>query len=729
MHGHIQLDGESYIIDVRNYQRSLANAMAAKLGTGAGDYDDLQDWAAWLMDDWRAGAARKDPTAGGFLYGEADARFANQLTLPPQWNITARSTAGMRLPGSVTTTLTLDDDTQQRIAIKFTAPVNQTMDRIWVMVQPDPDVTVTLAIYSNNSGEPGTLLASGTIQSEESQPGWVWIGADVSQSLTASTVYWVVISADGSFTLPASPAEAGDTKRWDGSAWSNISGGTGWLPASLGFFYATDAGALSSAIVDIVRFNNTLYTASGTTLYKLSSGVWTVVGAATAAAVTDLQVWGGNLLIGLGDSTNYEILNTSDARSTASVPGRLFLTWTGLLYRAVENDLYYSADGSTWTGPLEMGPDDYTVRGLAGGDWIEVIASLDDGLMVLTQGDAVRGITPWGGIESWNGRGMINAEGTLYIPVGAGLVRMNASGGQMMAIGPDLGEGLPQLRQGRVAGLAARQGWLYAFLDANEAEGCSSLWAYTGESWVPLAILPAGMGAECMFWDRSTNTLYMGTSTGHIATITLPAAVENPLKDDAMVYAPSAWIETDWFSGNLKEVEKDVESVYLSAEGMGDGQTVTVYWQDDDSTGWELLTTFTQDRHEQRWPNTTRPATRQLRLALLLKTNSETVTPVVRAVRLKYLPMVTDRWRWHIVVRVADETEMLDGNVIDRTAFDQRGALQTAGESVAPVTFIDLDGREYKVKVEQMTETVGRYEYVHGAARYESFYRMTLLQV
>ena len=67
------------LTDFRQYLRSNANQLAAKIGTGAGEYSDLESWTAFSMDDWQAGVGKKDPTAGGFLYGESETRWPNRL--------------------------------------------------------------------------------------------------------------------------------------------------------------------------------------------------------------------------------------------------------------------------------------------------------------------------------------------------------------------------------------------------------------------------------------------------------------------------------------------------------------------------------------------------------------------------------------------------------------------------------------------------------------------------
>ena len=80
--GHIKLDNRWYMIAWQQYQQSTANPYVAQVGSGAGAYEDISDWSAWLMDDWTAGLG-KLVGEGGILFGSADTRFKNRLMLPP----------------------------------------------------------------------------------------------------------------------------------------------------------------------------------------------------------------------------------------------------------------------------------------------------------------------------------------------------------------------------------------------------------------------------------------------------------------------------------------------------------------------------------------------------------------------------------------------------------------------------------------------------------------------
>ena len=67
--------------DPRNITQMLANPVAAKLGTGGSKYDDFNNWAYWVQEDWSAGAGRRADSPG-LLYGDLSTFMAARLTLP-----------------------------------------------------------------------------------------------------------------------------------------------------------------------------------------------------------------------------------------------------------------------------------------------------------------------------------------------------------------------------------------------------------------------------------------------------------------------------------------------------------------------------------------------------------------------------------------------------------------------------------------------------------------------
>lgn len=733
--GHIALGDHEYMLHVERYQQQLVNPLAAKLGTGAGDYDDLDDWSAWVLTDYRAGVSKRDPEEGGFLYADsADTRFEMQLNLAPLVSCTALSTNGIYVPGHAKTELSTDAD-HQKVSIKFTAPITETVSRVWVLLQAAAGTEITAGFYTDSSGDPGTLVGTaGTYTTQEEAPIPYCIAIAPSAALTAGTVYHVVIEPTDSTDTLTFPLGTGGSSRtskyYDGTDWLT----TVWYGSEYASpFFILDSGGINSGgqVVDIVTFNNATYAASGQQIYKYNTGtgVWAAVGTALGATITDLHVWENELWIGLGDTADMKTMSTGEVFTTETGhQARILTDWRGYLYRSDGSDLYYTTDGSTWKGPIVVGPDDWPIRGLAGLVGIDVFASLDGALAQISYGDNVFWTVRYGGHESTNGRGMVHHEGDLFIPEGYGLVRMT-SGGQLLRIGLDQGEGLPALRQGKIYSMASMNNWLLAFVHPGDADGMPTLWAWNHEGWHNLATLPQGIGAGPVYYDRANQRLWLGTGAGFLFYIDLPDSTDNPVRARSATFAPYGWLETDWFHGGLMEIHKDLESLYVSGT-LSSGQSVTLYYQDDGSTDWEVFDEFAADREEKRWADlATRPSTRRLKLGVRLRTTSNTGTPDIEAIRLKYHNMMPDRWQFFLPVRVAEFTTMRDGHKVERTVDEQERELRALCTSTAPLEYVDIGGEEYLVKITNAARTVHNHQTYHEGQHYEALWSLTLVQV
>lgn len=736
MTSHITLNAKGYHLEIPTYQKGLANPMAAKLGQGAGDYGDLSDWSAWLMEGWAAGVGQRDPEAGGSLFATADTRFERQLTLPPEMRLTSFATDYFTNVENVEIqpSYVAAADFNVYIARKWTAPTAiNTVSGVWVYLLEPRAVagSITCGIWSDVAGKPGAPVGTPgrtkTITATGKQLGARWMYFDLLTINLAAGDFWIVVSGTEVWVPTVNVG-------WTGKAfYGDVT--PAWEETNHGLFFAVDIldfGATNQQAA-ITRFNNELYLAKDLTLYRMTAGVWAAVHA-FAVPITALQVYDGALHIGLGDSTNYQSMSTAGAFTAASVPARLLTVWGGYLYRAVGADVdYTNATGGTWlTTPIHVGAG-AAIRGMAGMGDVNLYCATDEGLYYIGAGDFVFGVFPFPGVDAANGRGMINWQGDLYVPLAAaGLLRVTENG-QILRMGLDQGEGLPVEYAGRSVGLAATANSLIAYIgQGTVGSGIVSrptLWMWNGQGWHFLAAGLDGPAPGPLYYDRSTDRLYFGQHRAYVAYVTLAGQAENPLKDANARYAPWGWIEFPAYTGGLLEVQKDMESLYLDGEQLSSTASVDVYWRDDDSTHWENLGVITATGTEKRWTSN-RPNTKKIRLGLLLRTTNATTTPIVRAIRLKYMAMVRDRFRWSFTVRVGTNLETVAGTVETRSAATQRADLWTAAASVPPVAYVDLDGTSYTVKVLDATETAGKYQRsLAGAVTYDGHFSVSLLQV
>lgn len=756
MRGHIKLG--SSINDLRDYllvndakirQRTLANPMAAKLGQGAGKYDDLTNWSGWVMENWQAGLGKREADAEGFLYAELETRFQGQLCLP---TLPTMEWTGYTSGGYTKVENKFDKFSEEielgsskairKLAMKFTqsnagaATVESILLFTTGFTGSAASSSLSFAIYTDTGGNPdaGTLIYQSSIQiNDDDRQVSTQFAPGTGASLPAGN-YWIIIIGGATPTLIPTynnSTTSNARKQYDGAAWADsvysfpyhITVTTSY-PYTVGGRYA----CLFGGDPHFYRYDG-----SGN-LFKYSSGTVSRVTTLSAQAVA-VCAWGGVLALGYSGARGIDLWNGTAITNQAGVYADLFCAWNGYLWRGYQNNVWYTADGTTWTGPIQIGPSGEYITGLAGLGQ-DMYASTNESLSRIGMGDQVQGVMRYNNISSYNGRGMINHQGVLIIPTHSDLLRYG--GAEIMSITPNKDEGLPSGKQGRVLALASHNYWLFALveppLESAQTVIYPMILAYNDQGWHFFGKLPRlSTGGDyniSMVWDTKNNMLW-AAHTKALFRYPLPIDHQNIYKDQSgsIKFFPWGTMETPWFYSGLKEIRKDCESVYVTGENITSARPVKVYWKDDDSTDWEYLGTVTSNRQELRWSDpATRPNTRQIKLGIVMTTDDYTQSPRIDAIRLKYQNMVQDRWRWQLSVSVSDDQEMLDGELNIYTKERQRTHLEALAKSVSPILFEDVDGTQYEVKVLGATEQVERYEYTEQQPNYTSVFSFTVEQ-
>lgn len=759
--GHIVLDGRPYLLkNPQAYRRYPANQMAPKVGQGQSQYRDLTSWEAWIVENWQAGIGQKAEEEG-MAYAEVDSRVPNQLVLPPLLRLSdgrdlVDSVADLRyMPSSAGAVLTVGTTDVQRVSILIAPAANYSLTSLWFYLSTRSGVTVELFAVDANNLPTGAAIDSGVIVPVSEDYAYRWYKAAITESLVSGTKYAIVLrpsNAGDSFEIASGATYTGAvTGLYDGAAWAATAA---YFPLFFTDVHVLNAGA---NVTDVVRFNGQTYAAIGDFIYKYSSGNanWTAVGPTRGTTITDLEVVGANLYIGLGNSSNYHTMSTAEAYTSAGSAGRIFYNSGRYLWKAIFGSVYYSANGTTWSSAIPCGNAAFSVRGLAEVDR-EMYAATDDGLFLIAPGDVAEGITPWGGADSGSGVDMLAHQGVLYTPVAGQYVQIN--GGSVRNIWTVRKTELPGWASGKIVSTCAMLNWPIVLVQPDSASGFATVWAWQDLGWHFLAMLPQGIGGKSVRYDRANQRLWIGTDKGLVFSVYVSNYLINPVEDSGYEYMPWGWFETDWFSGGILESDKDIESLYLRGRGLTDNQTVDAYWQDD-STGeivylvdengdnigdengdvigdetdeWNFFGTYTTERDEQRWTlGGVRPSTREIRLGFRFKTTSVTSTPKLEAHRLKYHIMVHDWYGWDLPLAISGVTytpqQMLDGGVQSYTAFGQIEHLNSLVVGrVPPLLFRDLDGVEYEVKVRTASFSPEKVERVGGALRYDGTYTLQI---
>jgi hypothetical protein len=733
------------LLDPKNYAANLANPFAANINTESsyGAFDLYNDWTA---EDWRAGVGKRKVDDGGNLYAHMDTRFPNQMILPMGLDWPLYYPCPSNRASYSTGDLTVDGVTITKAAASFTSPsTTESFATVWIYLDAADGTTVTGALFSDDTTTPNASVATGTATVTKYRPGPLWQKILISStSLSTDTRYHLVVSADASFTLPLVTSKSGEfANTYNGSTWTSRATGFQFVSS-----YSSDSNNLAltdgtGSVLqedgdefDIVstftrtshfaRARGRLFGATGNTLYEIRLGTDTTTTIFTTTTENITDVIGVDDKIFVAHGSGYKYYDTTDGTTTtvAATPTTLFHLGGYYLWRSYQNDLYYTSDLSAWTQISDpVGPDAFEIRGMAVMDR-QMYMSTDAGLYTVMPGDYIEQVTTWPTQDDRNGIGMVEWQGSLYIPLAEDMTRYSVDG-SMMQVGLRTGEELPADVQGTIYRLHPTNYFLLASVSPSSSGGFGTLWAYNGTGWHNIATAPQDVKGGALFVDTASGSptdpgyLYWGGSYGMIMRLNYPANVINPVRDiGSSLFNRFGWMEFDRFYGDHVALDKDFESVYFDSEDMTSG-TVKVYWQDSDSTDWELLGTSTADSAELRWTLAagTRPNSKWLRLGILLRTDNEIYTPIIRAHRLKFNALITDRWRWQIVAIIdGPKQQLVDGTLNTYTATQQKTHIESLLRGVAPFILQDVDDTQYEVRAVGGARRLQQYEWVNGAA-------------
>jgi hypothetical protein len=417
-------------------------------------------------------------------------------------------------------------------------------------------------------------------------------------------------------------------------------------------------------------------------------------------------------------------MNTSEVFSAAATTATLFLEYDGLLYRSYQNDLYFSSDGSTWSSAYQVGGDDVEIRGMAGmGD--SLYLATDKALYRFAPGNVVEEVTRFGAEETTNGVGMVEYQGRLYIPIGGRIFRFDPSG-QLQDIWISRDDDLPATRIGRVHSMARMNNWLVALVVPTSSGAWPSLWMWQEEGWHFIANasqLGSAITTDTLsvYYDRGTSRLWITNSGMGPLYVDIDDYTLNPFNNSAYLYQPYGWLEQDRFYGGQFGLNKAFYSVRIYGDNLSSGIKVLVYWQDEDSTAWELLGTVDEDGEEVAWPAATRPLGKWVKLGLLLQTNDGDETPRIRAVVLKFLPIVNDRRQDTMTLTLSDSEQGPDGNPGSYTLAQQLDHLESMigfdlDNSAFILRYQDPFGVQMDATIVQHSSIITQFAWENGAA-------------
>ena len=781
----VQFEGKGYELIPNTRNKSKADPFTARVSSGGTEYSSLDGWSEWPMEDWTKGVGQSDPEGGGVLYGEVDTRFPKRLILPPRLQVLQPAGAFESWPQSPAFL-----PNSQRIAVDtkgsayLATKLINGLDTKYAWIYGPAGKVVSVSLRAGTT-TPSTVLE--TISNvkfpidEIGQADFTWAKVEFT-GLTLSAS-WLTIFASNAETIAAFPfyrtdavpVEVGDyfqptsptVRETQGYtveagvwAWRSIQPLTdnvcfAHIIDNVAFYpYKTvgsGADKTSGGHVDWIRgptLNTTAYICQkGTTDFafalKPSAGDWTVTGGAniTCFALLDVEY------AGYGFS---EVVKRNGVAQTGIYASH-FLRWNGILYAANGFNISYTTGGGIWSGPFAVATASETITGLApSNNGNEILVSTNDSLYVFPEGVEYTGTNSlqlllWPSSDLRNGRGMRTHEGSVYIPYAGGLFRYLPNG-ELSDIWINREEDLPNARIGDVYTLVSMNNYLVVGVRGTSAYAVDTIWAYSSQGWHFLAQLPSGirLSARAFLFMPGMSYLYIGTEQGIVFALPVPDSARNPLRIDKFnwnqaelpsnfplpqryLYNDEGFVEFPLYSGGLKRLRKDVQSVFIAGDIEGGG-TVEVLWRDKLKDDWQSLGIASEDETELIFPLLNRPLGNSFQLGLNLDAAEPLATPVVRSIVTKFHTMVDERYRWSMTLQINPNQTQLDGTIIREPLAERRRNLAAALHLVRPVQFTDIDGKEYLVKLENYAESTGGVQLVNGEPEYSSSHQLTFVE-
>lgn len=493
------------------------------------------------------------------------------------------------------------------------------------------------------------------------------------------------------------------------------------------------AGTMTPA--KMVELGGTLLCAAGTALYRRDDAspvpsTWTAINSTPfPAQATDLAVLGGTAFVALGDLQNMQY--TSNLSTFGTTAPACYLTSDKVgLYRSFNiNQVQGSTSGIGWAAEpvLTVGDSSAPITSLApGGGLVLLWAGKTDGLWgfpMLQAGTATKYL-PFERRYARNCKPLMWHGPLVLVPNGRGLWSFQASSqtsGEASNISPARdAQQLGRVR-GEVRALGDSLRFVYAALvDStfsppqtflNRMDTRSGRW----HTWV----YPGQQNCETLF-SRATDllggppALFFGFGN-QVGRVGLPLTSDDPLSDPASRYTTAETnveLITSMFDFNLPDQEKALLWVQVGAERLqGSVKSVSVDYQLDGDGRWRSdlnpRKALSSPSTQMFFPRST-PHCRWIQLRLQPRTFDPTDTPIIRFVVIHARILVENRWRWSLVVHIAQNQQL--NNLAQRTDFAFRlyRKLLQIREKQDIVAFRDREGYYWNVLLDQVDAQVLR---------------------
>jgi hypothetical protein len=260
-----------------------------------------------------------------------------------------------------------------------------------------------------------------------------------------------------------------------------------------------------------------------------------------------------------------------------------------------------------------------------------------------------------------------------YFTLGNGLQRYY--GGSIDSVGPNLDEGLPADRKGRIVQLLGYPGRIMAIVDGGTA-GYSSLLERSGSGWHEIHRAPLGERLKAMALQVIPGDvpdrlwLYQGNMSV-VLTIANDGEEERDLS--GYLFAPEGAIILSRMHAGMYDVQKLIKEIRIWSDNLSDGtlggeyETIEVDYRLDQDTAWTRITGTAIQSPVAKLDMTSiyGLAGKRIQLRIRMYTGYAVITPVLRAAIVDAVLRSQVKYMYNITFRVMDDEPALAAREMD----------------------------------------------------------------
>ena len=482
------------------------------------------------------------------------------------------------------------------------------------------------------------------------------------------------------------------------------------------------------ATAGFIDFNDTLYRASGVYLYKYSSDTWTLVETFTAD-ITDLEVFGDNLFIALGDSTKFQYMNTSEAfteSGEADGYATFFTNDGSTMWKVVlPNEAKSASDPtSTWSTATSVNSTYYNITDILTEDGTIYIMKEDQPFYLDTSGNVKR-LAPElrASTNSTSGKNSLAWQGKLYIPCGTQSLYEYDSG-TITDVSPAKYVTNDSDFTGKIVALAGDSQWLFAIVSNDvKSEVLAGRWETVAgiNDWVwhPISEVTLEVGSAYAS-AVGNNRLWLGNKNDSTSVmyIDLPEDYGDVTQTGTQVFSSGGHIITPYQHANFKSDEKSWYKITLTTSNLSDDNYFDVDYQLYGDSEWVSAGRFNTSPLQTAYLLANTPHSEMIRFKFTATSTQPTwwelgnnelgvdtilgpigATPVIINYDVRGAWKPDKRKIIACSVQCGDNVTTKDGSQAYENESSIRLAIEDATDSKYPLKFCDIDGTEKYIEV------------------------------